>query len=67
MLIRFSFKNFRSVGEDPITLDMVSTSKIQRFKDHICATSHNARILRNAVIYGGNAPVRVRFLPRFSL
>ena len=55
MLIRFSFKNFRSVGEEPITLDMVSTSKIQRFKDHICATSHNARILRNAVIYGGNA------------
>lgn len=55
MLIRFSFKNFRSVGEDPITLDMVSTSKIQRFKNHICATPQNARVLRNAVIYGGNA------------
>lgn len=33
MLIRFSFKNFRSVGADPVTLDMVSTAKIRSFKN----------------------------------
>lgn len=55
MLIRFSFKNFRSVGAEPVTLDMVSTTKIRAFKDHICASSKDAHILRDAVIYGGNA------------
>lgn len=55
MLIRFSFKNFRSVGAEPVTLDMVSTSKIRSFKGHICTSSQSARVLRNAVIYGGNA------------
>lgn len=55
MLIRFSFKNFRSVGADPVTLDMVSTAKIRSFKKHICASSQGAHVLRDAVIYGGNA------------
>lgn len=55
MLIRFSFKNFKSVGEEPIVLEMVSSSKIRSLSNHICASSTDAKILRNAVIYGGNA------------
>ena len=55
MLIRFSFKNFKSIGEESVVLEMVSSSKIRALPNHICASSIDAKILRNAVIYGGNA------------
>lgn len=55
MLIRFSFKNFKSVGLEPVTLEMVSSAKVRRLQEHVCASSKEAKILRNAVIYGGNA------------
>ena len=55
MLIRFSFKNFKSVGLEPITLEMVSSAKVRKLKGHVCTSSKEAKILRNAVIYGGNA------------
>lgn len=55
MLIRFSFKNFKSVGLEPVTLEMVSSAKVRKLKGHVCASSKEAKILRNAVIYGGNA------------
>lgn len=55
MLIRFAFKNFRSVGQDPMTLEMVSSAKVRRLKSHVCPSSGEAKVLRNAVIYGGNA------------
>lgn len=55
MLIRLSFKNFKSVGLEPVTLEMVSSAKVRKLKGHVCASSKEAKILRNAVIYGGNA------------
>lgn len=55
MLVRFAFKNFRSVGLDSVSLDLVSKSKIRSFPSHVCASSKQSHILRNAVIYGGNA------------
>lgn len=55
MLIRFSCKNFRSIGKDPITLEMVSSTKERRLPSHICKSSDGPKILRNAVIYGANA------------
>lgn len=55
MLIRFSVKNFRSFGQNDMTLNMVSSSKIQKHRDHICKTDLPIKILRNAVIYGANA------------
>lgn len=55
MLIRFSFKNFKSVGLEPVSLEMVSSTKVRKLKGHICASSKEAKVLRNAVIYGGNA------------
>ncbi len=55
MLIRFSFKNFKSVGLEPVTLEMVSSAKVRKLKGHICASSKETKVLRNAVIYGGNA------------
>lgn len=55
MLIRFAFKNFRSVGADPVTLEMVSSAKVRRLKGHVCPSSGEAKVLRNAVVYGGNA------------
>lgn len=55
MLIRFSCKNFRSIGENPITLDMVSSTKTRKLSSHVCSSSDSPKILRNAVIYGANA------------
>lgn len=55
MLIRFAFKNFRSVGAEPVTLEMVSSAKVRRHKGHVCPSSGEAKVLRNAVVYGGNA------------
>lgn len=55
MLIRFAFKNFRSVGSDPMTLEMVSSAKVRKLKGHVCPSSGGAKVLRNAVVYGGNA------------
>jgi len=52
MLIRLSFKNFKSVGLEPVTLEMVSSAKVRKLKGHVCASSKEAKILRNAVIYG---------------
>ena len=39
MLIRFSFKNFKSVGLEPVTLEMVSSAKVRRLQEHVCALS----------------------------
>ncbi len=55
MLTKFSCKNFRSIGNDALTLDMVSSSKIRQHPEHICASSQKAKVLRNAAIYGANA------------
>ncbi len=55
MLIRFSCKNFRSIGTEPIKFEMVSSSKIQALPEHICDSKDGAKILRYGVIYGGNA------------
>lgn len=54
MLVRFSVQNFRSIGEKPLTLNMVSSSKIRDHANHI-VNLNPARILRDAVIYGANA------------
>lgn len=54
MLVRFSVQNFRSIGEQPITLNMVSSTKEQRHADHV-VNFGSAKILRDAVIYGANA------------
>lgn len=55
MLIRFSCQNFRSIGKDPITLEMISSTEERKLSDHICKSSNSPKILRNAVIYGANA------------
>ncbi len=55
MLIRFSVKNFRSIGSNPITLNMVSSSRIQQHPEHVCESNSSVKVLRNAVIYGANA------------
>ncbi len=55
MLIRFSVENFRSFGENGMTLNMVSSSKIQRHRNHICKTDLPIKILRDAVVYGANS------------
>lgn len=55
MLIRFSAQNFRSIGMQPLTLDFVTSSKIRTHPSHICSSNLKAKILRNAVIYGGNS------------
>ncbi len=55
MLIKFSCKNFRSIGDSALTLDMVSSSKIRQHPEHICASSQKVKVLRNAAIYGANA------------
>ena len=55
MLIRFSFKNYKSVGLEPLTLEMVSSAKVRTLKSHVCPSSKKVKVLRNAVVYGGNA------------
>lgn len=54
MLVRFSAQNYRSIGETPITLNMVSSSKIRDHVNHVVSFD-SAKILRDAVIYGANA------------
>lgn len=66
MLIRFSFKNFKSVGSDPVTLEMVSSSKVRSLPHHVCASSADVKVLRNAVIYGGNAAGKSTITKAFS-
>ncbi len=53
MLIRFSVGNFRSIDE-PITLNMVSSSKIREHASH-AINLNSVKVLRDAVIYGANA------------
>ena len=66
MLIRFSFKNFKSIGAKPLTLEMVSSAKVRAHKNHVCASSKSAKVLRNAVIYGGNAAGKSSIVVAFS-
>lgn len=54
MLTKLSCKNFRSIGNDPLTLDLIASPWIKMHPDHV-RTSSNARVLRNAAIYGANA------------
>lgn len=54
MLIRFSVRNFKSFGVDGASLDMVSSAKIRQHKSHELPCSE-AKVLRNAVIYGANS------------
>ena len=67
MLIRFSCRNFRSIGRDPLTLDMVSSAKIRTPQGHICSSSLDAKVLRNAVVYGGNAAGKSSIVRAFDL
>lgn len=55
MLVRFSCKNFRSIGGRQIDLDMVSSCKIKMHPTHVWGPTEGAHLLRNAAIYGGNA------------
>lgn len=55
MLIRFSCKNFRSIGSRQIDLDMVASRKIKMHPAHVWSPAEGAHVLRNAAIYGGNA------------
>lgn len=66
MLIRFSFKNFKSIGAEPLTLEMVSSTKVRTHKHHVCVSSESAKVLRNAVIYGGNAAGKSSIVVAFS-
>lgn len=65
MLIRFSCKNFRSIGTEPLKFEMVSSSKIQALPEHVCDSKDGAKILRNGVIYGGNASGKSSLIKAF--
>lgn len=53
MLLKFSVQNFRSF-KDAVTLDLVSSSKIQSLPEHVSRFGH-LKVLKNAAIYGANA------------
>lgn len=55
MLSKFSCRNYRSIGTDPISLDMVASTRIQMHADHIRTPLRNTHLLRNTAIYGANA------------
>lgn len=66
MLIRFSCRNYKSIGLEPIKLEMVSSTKVRSLSDHVCPSSNKAKVLRNAVIYGGNASGKSNLIQALS-
>lgn len=67
MLIKLSCKNFRSIGVEPIELDMVASTKIKMHKGHMRPLRDNTYALRNAAIYGGNAAGKSNIIRILSL
>lgn len=55
MLVKFTCKNFRSIGMEPICLDMVASGRIRLHSDHVREPISGTSLLRNAAIYGANA------------
>lgn len=55
MLIKFSCRNFRSIGASPVVFDLIAAPKLQGHPDHVCTPIAGTRVLRNAAIYGANA------------
>lgn len=55
MLTKFSLQNFRSFGQEPLILDMVSDHGVKSHASHVCRPHASVRVLRNAAIYGANA------------
>lgn len=55
MLSKFLLQNFRSFGEEPLVLDMVSEHGVKSHAAHVCRPVESLRVLRNAAIYGANA------------
>lgn len=53
MLLQFSFQNFRSF-KDAVTLDLVSSTKVQSLPDHV-VRFRDMKVLKGAVVYGANA------------
>lgn len=67
MLIKLSCKNFRSIGNEAIMLDMVASNKIKMHPGHVHRPTDNAGVLRNAAIYGGNAAGKSNVILALSL
>lgn len=67
MLIKFVCENFRSIGNDPVCLDMVASPKIQMHPGHVKAAAGKTRLLRNAAIYGANAAGKSTLVRAFEL
>ena len=67
MLIRFSFRNYRSIGPEKVNLEMVSSSKLRNHQDHVVQLPFGGKVLKNAVIYGGNASGKSNTLQALEL
>lgn len=67
MLIRFSTQNYRSIGLEPLMLDFVSQTKVRSHSSHICPSALDAKILRNAVVYGRNSCGKSNVVKAISL
>lgn len=67
MLIKLSCKIFRSIGSEPIALDMIASTKIKMHENHMRPLGNNAYALRNAAIYGGNAAGKSNIIRILSL